>query len=110
VFEHSSGMPLLRHWSDGGGAATFYGGLPATTLVVRSISTVYNYDYIMVGGTWEGEEGWVQGFGMDVGLWKWLGATLKKSTKQVLVWNQGGGSCCVQPQVFTAAMVPRLIL
>lgn len=51
VFEHSSGMPLLRHWSDGGGAATFFGALPASTLVVRSISTVYNYDYIMVGGS-----------------------------------------------------------
>jgi Cu2+-containing amine oxidase len=36
-------MPLLRHYSS---AYKFYGAVPGAQLVVRMISTVYNYDYI----------------------------------------------------------------
>jgi hypothetical protein len=36
-------MPLLRHYSS---AFKFYGAVPGAQLVVRMISTVYNYDYI----------------------------------------------------------------
>lgn len=35
--------PILRHYSSAFG---FYGAVPGAQLVVRMISTVYNYDYI----------------------------------------------------------------
>lgn len=46
VFELATGMPLLRHWADTGGGPIYYGALPASVLVVRAISAVYNYDYV----------------------------------------------------------------
>jgi Cu2+-containing amine oxidase len=39
----SADIPLLRHYSS---AYKFYGAVPGAQLVVRMISTVYNYDYI----------------------------------------------------------------
>jgi Cu2+-containing amine oxidase len=36
-------MPVLRHYSQ---AYKFYGAVPGAQLIVRMISTVYNYDYI----------------------------------------------------------------
>lgn len=48
VFELSLGQPLLRHWADAGGSPSYYGGVQGSVLVLRSISTVYNYDYIAV--------------------------------------------------------------
>lgn len=36
-------MPLLRHYSS---AYKFFGAVPGAQLIVRMISTVYNYDYI----------------------------------------------------------------
>jgi len=38
-----AGMPILRHYSS---AYKYYGGVPGAQLIVRMISTVYNYDYI----------------------------------------------------------------
>ncbi|KAF6249317.1 copper amine oxidase [Scenedesmus sp. NREL 46B-D3] len=46
VFELSLGQPLLRHWADAGGSPAYYGAVQGSALVVRTISTVYNYDYI----------------------------------------------------------------
>lgn len=47
VFEHSTGIPLRRHFdNDFEGGYNFYGGMPGSSLVVRTISTPYNYDYI----------------------------------------------------------------
>jgi hypothetical protein len=48
VFELSLGQPLLRHWTDAGGSPAYYGAVQGSTLVVRTMSTVYNYDYIAV--------------------------------------------------------------
>ncbi|KAL5004821.1 hypothetical protein ScPMuIL_018277 [Solemya velum] len=44
VFEHNSEIPLRRHRAYSRSGA-FYGGLVTTTLVVRSIISVINYDY-----------------------------------------------------------------
>ena len=48
VFELNTGMPLRRHYDnnfvDG---YTFYGGMVKNALVLRTISTVYNYDYVL---------------------------------------------------------------
>ncbi|XP_030076364.1 membrane primary amine oxidase [Microcaecilia unicolor] len=44
IFEQNSGLPLRRHYSNF--YSMYYGGLPNTVLVVRSISTLGNYDYV----------------------------------------------------------------
>lgn len=47
IFEMTLGMPLRRHFnSNFQGGYNFYGGLENTVLVMRTTSTVYNYDYI----------------------------------------------------------------
>ncbi|XP_071400244.1 diamine oxidase [copper-containing] [Centroberyx affinis] len=47
IFEMTTGMPLRRHFnSNFQGGYNFWGGLENTVLVVRTTSTVYNYDYI----------------------------------------------------------------
>ncbi|CAI5789462.1 amiloride-sensitive amine oxidase copper-containing [Podarcis lilfordi] len=47
VFELPTGVPLRRHFdSDFRGGSHFYAGLEGAALVLRTISTVYNYDYI----------------------------------------------------------------
>ncbi|XP_068091484.1 diamine oxidase [copper-containing]-like isoform X2 [Hyperolius riggenbachi] len=47
IFEMPIGVPLRRHFdSDYGGGYHFYAGLESHALVVRTTSTVYNYDYI----------------------------------------------------------------
>nr|XP_061821701.1 amiloride-sensitive amine oxidase [copper-containing]-like isoform X2 [Nerophis lumbriciformis] len=47
VFETTTALPLRRHFDDNfRGGYTFYGGLDSTVLVLRTTSTVYNYDYI----------------------------------------------------------------
>ncbi|NXN50019.1 AOC1 oxidase, partial [Rynchops niger] len=47
VFELPTGVPLRRHFdSDFQGGFHFYAGLEGHALVLRTTSTVYNYDYI----------------------------------------------------------------
>ncbi|XP_038154127.1 amiloride-sensitive amine oxidase [copper-containing] [Cyprinodon tularosa] len=47
IFEMTTALPLRRHFdSDFQGGYNFYGGLENTVLVLRTTSTVYNYDYI----------------------------------------------------------------
>ena len=50
VFEQDSGLPLRRHFEKGGTQGQkgykFYGGLPTSVLVVRTITTIENYDGI----------------------------------------------------------------
>lgn len=47
IFEMTTGMPLRRHFnSNFSGGYNFYAGLENTVLVLRTTSTVYNYDYI----------------------------------------------------------------
>lgn len=47
IFEFDTGIPLRRHFeNDFKGGYKFYGGVPSYALVVRYISTPYNYDYI----------------------------------------------------------------
>lgn len=47
VFELDLGLPLRRHFDNNfEGGFNFYGGMPGCALVLRSISTAYNYDYI----------------------------------------------------------------
>ncbi|NXO46315.1 AOC1 oxidase, partial [Locustella ochotensis] len=47
VFELPTGVPLRRHFdSDYQGGFHFYAGLEGRALVLRTTSTVYNYDYI----------------------------------------------------------------
>ena len=46
VFEHSDNSPLRRHRAYGRSGA-FYGGIVTTYLVVRTIISVINYDYII---------------------------------------------------------------
>ncbi|KAK3595158.1 hypothetical protein CHS0354_028595 [Potamilus streckersoni] len=45
-FEHNSNIPLRRHRAYGRSGA-FYGGLVATALIVRTIISVVNYDYVI---------------------------------------------------------------
>ncbi|KAL8175755.1 UNVERIFIED_CONTAM: hypothetical protein K2H54_007087 [Gekko kuhli] len=44
VFEQATGTPLRRHYSRR--PLLSYGGLPATALVLRSVATLGNYDYV----------------------------------------------------------------
>nr|XP_056720702.1 retina-specific copper amine oxidase-like [Euleptes europaea] len=44
VFEQAMGTPLRRHYSRR--QLLYYGGLPATALILRSVATMGNYDYI----------------------------------------------------------------
>lgn len=47
IFEMTTGMPLRRHFnSNFKGGYNFFAGLENTVLVIRTTSTVYNYDYI----------------------------------------------------------------
>lgn len=47
LFEMPTGVPLRRHFnSNFSGGFNFYAGLEGQVLVLRAISTVYNYDYI----------------------------------------------------------------
>ncbi|XP_077365061.1 diamine oxidase [copper-containing] isoform X2 [Festucalex cinctus] len=46
LFEMTTALPLRRHFNAFGGRYNFYGGLENTVLVLRTTSTVYNYDYI----------------------------------------------------------------
>lgn len=47
LFETPMGVPLRRHFnSNFSGGFNFYAGLEGQVLVLRSVSTVYNYDYI----------------------------------------------------------------
>ncbi|XP_042533175.1 amiloride-sensitive amine oxidase [copper-containing] [Dipodomys spectabilis] len=47
LFEMPTGVPLRRHFdSNFRGSFTFYAGLTGQVLVLRTTSTVYNYDYI----------------------------------------------------------------
>ena len=47
VFEQNTGRPLRRHHSYTVDEGAFYGGMSDSFLVVRSIHTVDNYDYII---------------------------------------------------------------
>ncbi|XP_027726309.1 membrane primary amine oxidase-like isoform X2 [Vombatus ursinus] len=44
IFEQNQGIPIRRHHSDF--FSYYYGGLPGTVLIVRSVSTLLNYDYV----------------------------------------------------------------
>ncbi|XP_053322032.1 amiloride-sensitive amine oxidase [copper-containing] [Spea bombifrons] len=47
IFELPTGIPLRRHFDrDSQSGFNFYAGLENHVLVVRTISTIYNYDYI----------------------------------------------------------------
>ncbi|XP_037371106.1 amiloride-sensitive amine oxidase [copper-containing]-like [Talpa occidentalis] len=47
IFEMPTGVPIRRHFnSNFSGGFNFYAGLPGRVLVLRTTSTVYNYDYI----------------------------------------------------------------
>ena len=47
VFELNTGLPLRRHYDNNFmGGYTFYGGMTDHVLVLRSVATVYNYDYV----------------------------------------------------------------
>ncbi|CAF98843.1 unnamed protein product, partial [Tetraodon nigroviridis] len=47
IFETTTAVPLRRHFnSNFKGGYNFYAGLDSTVLVLRTTSTVYNYDYI----------------------------------------------------------------
>lgn len=47
IFEMTTAVPLRRHFnSNFQGGYNFYAGLDSTVLVLRTTSTVYNYDYI----------------------------------------------------------------
>ncbi|KAB0339356.1 hypothetical protein FD754_023960 [Muntiacus muntjak] len=44
VFEQNEGLPLRRHHSDV--FSHYFGGLVETVLVLRSVTTLFNYDYV----------------------------------------------------------------
>ncbi|XP_048367565.1 amiloride-sensitive amine oxidase [copper-containing] isoform X2 [Sphaerodactylus townsendi] len=47
IFELPTGVPMRRHFDNNfQGGSNFYGGLEGHALVLRTTSTVYNYDYI----------------------------------------------------------------
>ncbi|PVD19728.1 hypothetical protein C0Q70_20219 [Pomacea canaliculata] len=47
VFEQNTAMPLRRHLAYSVSQGAFYGGMASSVLVVRSILTILNYDYIL---------------------------------------------------------------
>lgn len=48
IFEQTSSTPLRRHYSNGNeGTFSFYGGLMSSNLVVRTIVSLWNCDYIV---------------------------------------------------------------
>uniref|UniRef100_UPI00358F3159 diamine oxidase [copper-containing]-like n=1 Tax=Myxine glutinosa TaxID=7769 RepID=UPI00358F3159 len=47
VFEHNAAIPLRRHYSGYNKKVSFHGGVENHVLVVRTIHTVHNYDYII---------------------------------------------------------------
>ncbi|XP_076443586.1 putative amine oxidase [copper-containing] [Babylonia areolata] len=47
VFEQNTGVPLRRHMSYSRDQGAFFGGMSDSVLVVRSILTISNYDYIV---------------------------------------------------------------
>ena len=47
LFEMNTGIPLRRHFdNDFEGGYSFYGGMPGSVLILRTITTAYNYDYV----------------------------------------------------------------
>ncbi|OCT62742.1 membrane primary amine oxidase [Xenopus laevis] len=44
IFEQNTGIPVRRHYSNI--HHMYYGGLTSTVLVIRTISTIINYDYV----------------------------------------------------------------
>ncbi|XP_044154183.1 membrane primary amine oxidase-like isoform X1 [Bufo gargarizans] len=44
IFELNTGIPLRRHFSSLG--SSYYGGLANTVLIIRTIATLGNYDYV----------------------------------------------------------------
>ena len=47
VFELNSGIPLRRHYDNNFmNGYKFYGGMANQVLILRTIATVYNYDYL----------------------------------------------------------------
>lgn len=47
LFENNNGYPLRRHLSYSQSEGAFYGGMLDSVLVLRSIVTVVNYDYVL---------------------------------------------------------------
>nr|KAG5706516.1 hypothetical protein BaRGS_028687 [Batillaria attramentaria] len=47
VFEHNNGIPLRRHASYSWVEGAYYAGMADSVLVVRSILTIVNYDYVV---------------------------------------------------------------
>jgi diamine oxidase len=47
VFEQNTGIPLRRHMSYSRNEGAFFGGMQDTQLVMRTIMTIFNYDYIV---------------------------------------------------------------
>ncbi|KAL8606746.1 hypothetical protein ACOMHN_018780 [Nucella lapillus] len=47
VFEQNTGVPLRRHLSYARDQGAFYGGMSDSVLIVRTILTIVNYDYIV---------------------------------------------------------------
>ena len=47
VFELNTGVPLRRHFNDDfKGGYTYYGGMVSNVLILRAVTTPYNYDYV----------------------------------------------------------------
>lgn len=47
LFEMNTAIPLRRHFdNDHAGGYRFYGGMPGSVLILRTITTAYNYDYV----------------------------------------------------------------
>mgnify|MGYP001793576380 CR=1 FL=1 len=47
VFELTNGIPFRRHYNiNYKGGYNFYGGMPSSALVLRTVTTAYNYDYV----------------------------------------------------------------
>ncbi|KAL9982197.1 hypothetical protein ACROYT_G011009 [Oculina patagonica] len=47
LFEQDMGVPLRRHYDTNfNGGYNFYGGMPGSALILRTVATTYNYDYV----------------------------------------------------------------
>lgn len=47
LFEQDTGVPLRRHYDTNfNGGYNFYGGMPGSALILRTVATTYNYDYV----------------------------------------------------------------